>query len=262
VATGIDAAQMAENKPQAAPAIETNRFYGGKVGFGPRAEQPKPVIASAPVPLPSKPAELPKEAQKRPAPVAETKPAAPSFKEAPRPTFLRSAAPAPQPVVQEPPVHSAEAEEELELVFGKNMQTTVGAATQSQDEVPVRIAVGDRSPSFISPQASQPAQRSFFSQPGELSPAKAPSGKISPREQASSYSAQQPRETPAGGGNAMNFFQRMAGVGRVLASRPDQSEARTLHVVEKPKADVVEHTSKSAEDDYLEIPAFLRRQAN
>lgn len=54
----------------------------------------------------------------------------------------------------------------------------------------------------------------------------------------------------------------MAGVGRVLTAKPETAE-RSLHVVEKAKVEVTERTTKTAaEDDYLEIPAFLRRQAN
>ena len=66
-----------------------------------------------------------------------------------------------------------------------------------------------------------------------------------------------------------NFFQRMADVGRALSARSDEAPVKPhvherVHVVQKAlPAETVEKPQKHAdEDQYLDIPAFLRRQAN
>ena len=66
-----------------------------------------------------------------------------------------------------------------------------------------------------------------------------------------------------------NFFQRMADVGRSLSSRGEESSVKPhmherVHVVQKTvSAETAEKPKKLVdEDQYLDIPAFLRRQAN
>ena len=66
-----------------------------------------------------------------------------------------------------------------------------------------------------------------------------------------------------------NFFQRMADVGRALSTRNEEAPVKPatherVHVVQKAiPAEVAEKSQKTAEEDqYLDIPAFLRRQAN
>jgi cell division protein FtsZ len=66
-----------------------------------------------------------------------------------------------------------------------------------------------------------------------------------------------------------NFFQRMADVGRALSTRNEEAPVKPtaherVHVVQKAvPADVSEKPKKTDEEDqYLDIPAFLRRQAN
>jgi cell division protein FtsZ len=66
-----------------------------------------------------------------------------------------------------------------------------------------------------------------------------------------------------------NFFQRMADVGRALSTRTEEAHVKPsaherVHVVQKAvAAEVSEKPQKTAEEDqYLDIPAFLRRQAN
>jgi cell division protein FtsZ len=70
-------------------------------------------------------------------------------------------------------------------------------------------------------------------------------------------------------GNSRGFFQRMADVGRALSSRSDDGVrpqvSERVHVVQKSggQLDASEKPQKgSDEDQYLDIPAFLRRQAN
>ncbi len=70
--------------------------------------------------------------------------------------------------------------------------------------------------------------------------------------------------------NGRGFFQRMADVGRALSSRNEGVAQRTevmerVHVVQKAPAaaDTSEKPARGqSEDQYLDIPAFLRRQAN
>jgi len=258
VATGIDLQAAAQPRPQAA---ETNRFYGGKMGFGPKpAEAPKPVLAGAP----ARPMEQPvKETAKsqQSAPMAETKPAAKEpgglrasfLREQPQPAPATPAAPALQ-VATAPQDHSA--------IFARKMHTSIGAAAQMQQEAEaLPAAVGQRGPSFLSPQPAQPAQRSFFPQAETSGFGRKENGiranaRSAPQEESTHDNQGEPQ------GSAMSFFQRMAGVGRVLTSKPEQPE-RSFQVVEKPRMEVSERAAKgNTEDAYLEIPAFLRRQAN
>ena len=129
--------------------------------------------------------------------------------------------------------------------------------------VPVAAAGGARpAPAFISPPAAQPAQRSFFGQP-ETEYVKKPA----PAESRSGIRSGYEEAGKKDNTGAVNFLHRMANVGRVLAAKPErlvqQPEQRVSQSSEKAKVEVTERTSKTAADsDYLEIPAFLRRQAN
>ncbi len=68
------------------------------------------------------------------------------------------------------------------------------------------------------------------------------------------------QEAPHGRG----FFKRVADVGRVLSSRGDRSEvSERIQVVQKsPQVEARPHVQQTEEEQYLDIPAFLRRQAN
>jgi len=66
-----------------------------------------------------------------------------------------------------------------------------------------------------------------------------------------------------------SFFQRMADVGRSLSSRNDDAPVKPhvhdrVHVVQKslPLEEASASAKRQDEDQYLDIPAFLRRQAN
>jgi hypothetical protein len=68
---------------------------------------------------------------------------------------------------------------------------------------------------------------------------------------------------------ARNFFKRMADVGRALSARNEEAPVKPhvherVHVVQKAiAAEPADKQQKMAdEDQYLDIPAFLRRQAN
>jgi hypothetical protein len=75
-------------------------------------------------------------------------------------------------------------------------------------------------------------------------------------------------------GQGRGIFQRIADVSRVLSreSAPNTAPARAEHerlsdrplqVTEKPRPESVRKAGMMAEDEqYIDIPAFLRRQAN
>ncbi len=60
-----------------------------------------------------------------------------------------------------------------------------------------------------------------------------------------------------------SFFSRVADVGRVLSSRASRSEvSERIQVVQKPMMQEKPQAIHAEDDQYLDIPAFLRRQAN
>jgi len=88
---------------------------------------------------------------------------------------------------------------------------------------------------------------------------------VSPADQAA-RAAQQQRDAQQQV-SGRSFFQRMADVGRVLSSRTEDEKeqpAERVQVVQKSvQVEVSEKPARlSDEDQYLDIPAFLRRQAN
>ncbi len=72
------------------------------------------------------------------------------------------------------------------------------------------------------------------------------------------------RELPRDDGKS--FLQRVADVGRALSSRTEsgkQEMSERVHVVQRPThAEPPSAPKQQGEDQYLDIPAFLRRQAN
>ncbi|MEI7668876.1 MAG: cell division protein FtsZ, partial [Pseudomonadota bacterium] len=151
------------------------------------------------------------------------------------------------------------------LVFAKFIKTNIGALRfieQIEEEfLEMPRAAGmkesvSRDRGFISPQAVQPVQRSFFSDSQE-------SNNTETEKNFINEPVAKNKETQIN--SAISFLHKMANVGRVLASKPEKQE-RNVQVVEKPKIEVVSETKAKSgtdsENDYLEIPAFLRRQAN
>jgi len=246
VATGIDLAAAEEPKPQF-KAPEPHRIYGGKIGFAtPRHAEPlrfppPPIIA----PVAARPVEVPQPAA------------------APEPTssgIRRSAG----PMLEQKPVVADENRSGGALgsliALVNNITTSIGAVKLPEEEtrqMPLAAVANARTPSFISPQPTQPVQRNFF--PGADENA---SYARKPAHQGIRNYDNAGKERESAGGAAANFMNRMANVGRVLTAKPEAPAARTPHVVEKVKVEVTDRTAKAAADEYLEIPAFLRRQAN
>lgn len=264
VATGIDNEALKADKP-----TENTPVYAGKSGFASSrgTSAPKPYLPSL---RPAAPAEASKEPAAK-APVAAA-PAAPVTIAKPQPVGaapvvakpVTPAAPtAPAAVVHKPKpaVTKRESSEESNVVFSANIHTCIGASSQLPESSSVQARPATPAmPSFMSAQPTQPAQRSFFSHQ-ENDTAYLRKELDSARASARAQSQQPKAPTkPENAGSAMSFFQRMAGVSRVL-TKPEQPE-RTLQVVKKPEVNVTSQAVKAGEDDYLEIPAFLRRQAN
>ena len=254
VATGIDLMSKNENKPQA-QNTDAQRLYSGKFGFNPPVKAPETVRA------PIVPRTEPAVAKDAPRPVAELKSA---FKDA-VPVAPRAPIARPQPAQQATPVQPVRpaSTEPTQFAFARTSKTSIGAASaMPADErfaIKPVVAAPAKEPSFASSQPGlSAAQRSFFAQEGNAAQNKPQQQKPIPVQ---SPVATQEKNSAAT--STMNFFHKIAGVGRVLASsKPEQAE-RALHVVEKAKVEVTERTTKpAAQEDYLEIPAFLRRQAN
>lgn len=118
-------------------------------------------------------------------------------------------------------------------------------AKQEEVATPREEAVGDL---FVSPRAERPT-----------STVKRESFKAAKAEpEADEYDAYEEEEESSYG-----FFQRIAGVGKALAAKPQTETIRERE--EEPRAKVSDKPSPVEVDEdqeYLDIPAFLRRQAN
>lgn len=74
---------------------------------------------------------------------------------------------------------------------------------------------------------------------------------------------EQAEEEDDHGSEQRSFFSRVADVGRVLSSRASRAEvAERIQVVQKPMMQEKTQPIHAEDDQYLDIPAFLRRQAN
>ncbi len=92
-----------------------------------------------------------------------------------------------------------------------------------------------------------------------------------PQKQPQAQMRENPQLQTKASGSARGFFKRIADAGRALSTRHDEEredeeyQEPRVHIVQKPlqAADSSVRSSKIQNDDqYLDIPAFLRRQAN
>jgi hypothetical protein len=258
VATGIEAETMVEGNPRSVvqpQAASMPRAYAGSIGFG-RAE-PQKFIRPATI--------TPVEA------VREVSTRTSDFK---------------QPVQQ----HSlpvAAAHDELSHAPMKGHPSENAAATDRQafhnqtlQKTPSQEqprAVLQSGPSFISHSESSDVQSSFLApQEDLLNFSQHPSEQVSFQQ---TETVKQERE-PNIANSSMSFFQRMAKVKDALSSSPStDASSRNIKALEKPKMELAKNEqrkedansdravvksarSSSLDEDYLDIPAFLRRQAN
>lgn len=232
VATGIDAQERAERPPFRGAAPLQHSAGGAatqkrdtRFSFPPARDKQE---ASAPV---------------RPAPVVAKAPPAPKPQQFQR---ARQEAVAETPVPQqhyEEPARQQQAMVQEQLAYDEpHPQPQVVAATQQH------------APAFIPPRPEQPAQRSHYvTRP------------LLPDDRMNSRAVRRPQEDQEseGGRRPFSFFQRMAGLTRSEREPSSPVPERRVEVTEHKKAEVKDtRPAAGSDEEYLDIPAFLRRQAN
>ena len=231
VATGIDAGEL-----QARPPQETTHYTPAA---RPQTRAPFGQGAAAPA-APAKPTMR----ERSPAEIVRAS-GTQTVHEAARTAAPRAAAPVATPVIRIIDEAAAEQEEAIR----QHQQAAAMQAQAAQLEQAMRMASGtaaarpqaaaaDAGPLFVSPRAEQPQQRTLFT------------------AQAPEMEEEEYEET---GGK--NIFGRLANVGKALAS--GRVEPRSAEQAAPRKAEVREIVPQSQdEEEFYDIPAFLRRQAN
>jgi cell division protein FtsZ len=159
------------------------------------------------------------------------------------------ARPAPEQQRSEP------AQERLAVRAAPEIKMSASPAYEvsAAEPAPQRAAEEAPAPMMSQPIMTQPA--------APRAEAQQPSLAISPRREARDQSDDMQSR-------GLGLFARLADVGRALAPKYDMAPRteqleRNVQVSERPRAEVVKNTlPQSEEDKYLDIPAFLRRQAN
>ena len=258
VATGIEAETMVEGNPRSVvqpQAASTPRAYAGSIGFG-RAEPQKfvrpatmaPVEAVREVPTRSSDFKQPVQQHSMPVAVAHDDSSHAPMKG-----------------------HASENAAATDRQAFHN-QTLPKTPFQEQPR-----AVSQSGPSFISHSESREVQPSFLApQEDLLNFTQHPSEQVSYQQP---ETLKQEREVNTAN-VSMSFFQRMAKVKDALSSSPTtDASSRNIKALEKPKMELAKNEqrkeeansdravvksarSSSLDEDYLDIPAFLRRQAN
>ena len=234
VATGIDAAEMMQRPTQHdyAPAPTTLR---------PQTRAP---FAQTPAAAPVAPAK-PTLRERTPAEIVRAS-GTQTVHEVARTATPRAAAPVAQPVIRI--IDEAAAEEEAQRAALQQQQAAAMQAQAAQLEQAMRLAnpapraaaQGDAGPLFVSPKAEQPQQRTLFA------------------AQSPEMDDEEDNDAAAGG---KNIFGRLANVGKALAS--GRVEPTRREDIAPRKAEVREMASPAQdEEEFYDIPAFLRRQAN
>ncbi|SUZ32207.1 Cell division protein FtsZ [Roseibaca ekhonensis] len=226
-----------------------------------RAPQPQPAPQAQPeqanlfaseraAPAHEQPAAYqPRQAEAQPRPYAP---------EPQRPRFGGQAAPQPSPAAYQPqqPQHHAEERFDLDEVF----EEQAPAAEQSGPSgftAPRRNAPGSPSPETLArlQQAvrKEPENRGGYSRPAHapMPPREAPVADRAPRAQPQ----QQPEAEKTGRFGIGSFISRMAGQSH------DSGNAHARHAAQ-PTPSYEEEAERAHPDERIEIPAFLRRQAN
>ena len=292
VATGIEAVENSQRPPfvasgtaqhaaprqqQAAPAKSYATRALDVMSARPAATAPASITKAAATPTPAAPATwAPAAAAPVAAPAASAAGAASAPAAAPAPAPLpakTTVAPATSGIpkftrsrvqssaeVKEPSLFESVMEDKVLLVEEEEVSelTLEMDAPEVQEEAPVAKAEEVAlpvEPSFVPPKAAQPTQRSHYvSRPMD-------EGRVAGRA-----SREEAADAKAEGKRGMNFFQRMAGKGEKAEAAPAQPERRVeVTDTRQPAAQLVAERKPAAggsEEDYLDIPAFLRRQAN
>ncbi|MBV8939017.1 MAG: cell division protein FtsZ, partial [Alphaproteobacteria bacterium] len=126
---------------------------------------------------------------------------------------------------------------------------------------PVLYPAGDTSPdSAMHPTEHAPAQAPVSPPPASTAPADHPT--LAPRREQRDYMLAEAEETPI-----RSLFSRLAEVSRSLTPKPEygkpEQDTRTMQVTQRPRPEIARAAAPASEEQqFLEIPAFLRRQAN
>ncbi len=244
VATGIDAAEAQQRAPQAAPQMrQAPRPISVGSGLSPlRRETPVQAQAQAVASAPT-----------------ESRSAADIVRHAPAPSLSEMARIAASKLAHQQSSVHVQAPPVVRIV-DEALTTQVGSAQPVVDRVgaAVRMAAGaaanhaphmqeDAGPLFVSPRAEQPVQRTLYQAEQLL-------------EQEETYYVEEEvmeeEAAPVQGG----LFSKLRGA---LSSKSEQIKEVKLERSEARKAEVRETRPSGGEDEeYYDIPAFLRRQAN
>jgi cell division protein FtsZ len=247
VATGIEAAQRSEQPPfrsssapqqSAGGAQKRDNRNTNTTGGSGRFNFPattKPRVAASPAAAQANAAAV------APAPVQESAPeSAPAV-----PKFTRARSEA---VAVQPQAHAQDFA--LEMQVSEHAEPQTFAQEQAYEVQPQQ---GAAEPAFVPPVPAQPSQRSHaVSRPIE-------------EDRMSGRSSRPSRDDhDDNSGRRMNFFQRMTGMGNERTEREPAPAPRRVEVTETKKAEIRDTKAATGgnEEDYLDIPAFLRRQAN
>lgn len=247
VATGIDAGEMQRPVPNQEYAAAPRQPARAPFGIG----SSQPVRKEAP----SAAAPAAGSRERTPAEIVRAA-GTQTVAEAARTAAPRAAAPVAQPVIRIIDEAAAEQEEQARAAAAHQQQMAAMQAQAAQLEQAMRmaqarapqtsaplVATADAGPLFMSPRAEQPQQRTLFT-------AQAPEMDEELFEE---------EEVATAGGK--NIFGRLANVGKALASGRVEPRERTEAAPRK--AEVREVTPQASdEEEFYDIPAFLRRQAN
>jgi cell division protein FtsZ len=234
VATGIDALAQVNPNPQKSSAVEKKPFAYAPAA-APKAAAAAVVAARPQNFEPSRPVFQPQPQQQEAAPAAR-----PPVEQRSGGAVRQETQAAPQVAVEEPPAPRRVQEYAYEPV-----EAAAPPPRPPVQEAPAPI------PHF-SPREQAPIYQE------DIETRAVSAAGISPRRE---YREQPMREDSGTRG----FFQRMADVGRALSSGNRAEVSERVHVVQRsPQAEGAERPAKQGgeEDQYLDIPAFLRRQAN
>ena len=243
VATGIGGAEAVLPRPTQEQVVQANMA----------ARKPFSFAGNGPATAPVK-----KEmAQAVQAPVTRERSAAEIVRQAGiAPAAPKAAIAAAAPTIRI--IDEAAAQEERNQAWAQQQQAAAVSAQEAQLESAMRMAAGNARPAtnapmeaagplFVSPRAEQPVQRTLFA-------AQAPQDGNEEFEE----------EAAAG----RNIFGRLANVGKAIAGsgsrdvRAVREAVAPAPMIER-KAEVRETTVQAAdEEEFYDIPAFLRRQAN
>lgn len=254
VATGIEAGERQERPPfqNSSSHSKPQQTAGGAQKRENRSEQ-NPGRFSFPASTPRVAASPAAAAarQEEPAPAAQAAPSVPKF------TRARSSEAVAVRYEQEPEQSAPEFALEVQEPERAPEPTPAPRAAEPrmhEEESYDEPHVADGEPSFVPPRAAQPSQRSHYvSRPMD-------EDRVAGRPVR--RNSEESREES--GGRRKSFFQRMTNMGN---ERPTREEApapqRRVEVTESKKADIRDtKAATGGEEDYLDIPAFLRRQAN